>query len=114
MDKIENNCEEFLKSKGLIRKITVQDAIGDLYKSNGCYNCPDCNQKFESGKYGKSVSAYQNVMRAENASVHPNSHRFAKHTDEIVKIAEEEAIKREKHCKVAINPYQAVVRISML
>lgn len=33
-------------------------------------------------------------------------------TDEIVKIAEEEAIKRERHCKVAINPYQAVVRIS--
>ena len=85
-DKIEKNCDEFLKSKGLTRKTTVQDAIGDLYKSNGCYECPDCNQKFESGKYGKSFSAYQTAMRAGNTSVHPNSHRFAKHTDEIVKM----------------------------
>ena len=85
-DKIEKNCEEFLKSKGLTRKTTVQDAIGDLYKSNGCYECPDCNQKFESGKYGKSSSAYQTAMRAGNISLHPNSHRFAKHTEEIVKM----------------------------
>jgi len=85
-EKMESNCEEFLKAKGLKRKITVCEAISDLYKSNGCYACPDCNQRFESGKYGKSVSTYQKVMRSGNVTQHPNSHRFAKHTEDIIKM----------------------------
>lgn len=81
-DKLERGRDAFFKKKGLTRKVSVEQAIGDLLKSNERYKCPDCNQNFESGKYGQISSNYQRFMRAgvEDA---PNSHRFTKHTKEI-------------------------------
>lgn len=75
--------DSFLKSKHLDKCPTIGDAIGDLLRVNGTYDCPDCNQKFLSGEYGEAFSLYQRFMR-KDVTCKPNSHRFAKHTEEIV------------------------------
>lgn len=84
-EKLFNNKNSFFQQKQLTMTPTVEDAIGDLLKSNGCYRCPDCVQNFESGKYGPILSNYQNYMRKnEKQGQAPNSHRFAKHTEQII------------------------------
>lgn len=83
-DKLYNNKKTFLKSKKLKQTNNVYDAISDLLESNGTYKCPDCKQDFKSGKYGEKKSSYQKYMR-RNILKHsnPDSHRFAKHNNEI-------------------------------
>ena len=82
-DKLKNNSSAFLEKKGLKSNSSVEDAIGDLLKSNGRYKCPDCKQDFESGVYGEIQSAYQEFARRDMGALMPNSHRFAKHTKAI-------------------------------
>lgn len=82
-ERLEKNKKEFLKQKDLVETTTVEDAISDLLKSNGCYRCPDCVQNFQNGKYGKITSKYQYYMR-KGQNAQPNSHRFAKHTKNII------------------------------
>lgn len=77
-----DNRDKFIKNKNLPQNPTIADAIGDLLKENGTYNCPDCNQKFLSGHYGEVFSLYQSFMRRD-VNEKPNSHRFAKHTAKI-------------------------------
>lgn len=81
-DELEQARDGFLEKKGIPKKVSVRDAISDLLKSNERYKCPDCNQDFESGKYGSISSAYQEVMRIGVKDA-PNSHRFTKHTKAI-------------------------------
>ena len=85
-DKIEENKKEFLKNKNLECDVTIKDAIGDLLKSYGTYKCPDINRHFLSGQYGECESKYQRFMRKNNAHDRPDSHRFANHTNDIIKL----------------------------
>lgn len=68
----------FLKTKGLNILQTAEDAISDLYQSNGLVTCPD-STNFNSSVYGKAKSKYQKYLRDGIESDIPNSHRFAKH-----------------------------------
>lgn len=83
-NKLRENRAEFFKAKNIDGTVSVQEAISDLLKENGCYPCPDCKQKFESGRYGEINSAYQKLMRQNMGNKQPNSHRFAKHTQAII------------------------------
>lgn len=85
-DKLRENRDAFFSSKKIAGNVTVKDAISDLLKENGCYACPDCKQKFESGKYGDISSKYQALMRQSMEGKQPNSHRFAKHTQTIIEM----------------------------
>jgi DNA (cytosine-5)-methyltransferase 1 len=82
-DKLNGNRNVFFKSKNLKKTSTIEEAIGDLLQEYGTYRCPDCKQNFSSGVYGSITSLYQVFMR-KNANCKPNSHRFAKHTNDIL------------------------------
>jgi DNA (cytosine-5)-methyltransferase 1 len=79
-DALERNRLDFLESKGLKEKVTVQQAIDDLRKAHGEMMCQD-SKRFKSGIYGNANSSYQRFMREgiSNDVKSPNSHRFAKH-----------------------------------
>ncbi len=83
-DRLETNKDSFFKGKGISSTNNVGCAISDLLKDFGVHPCPDCNQKFESGKYGPINSNYQMLMREETQNDYPDSHRFAKHTQAII------------------------------
>jgi DNA (cytosine-5)-methyltransferase 1 len=75
--KLENQKENFLKSKGISDNISLHEAIGDLLKQNGTIQSPD-SKTFKAGKYSIASSSYQKLMRTEKNSI-PDSHRFANH-----------------------------------
>jgi DNA (cytosine-5)-methyltransferase 1 len=78
-EKIENNKEQFLLSKGLTVNTCLEDAISDLLMSNGKVNSPD-SKGFQSGKYIPPQSAYQSFLREGcSDSMIADSHRFANH-----------------------------------
>lgn len=88
-EKLEKNRDEFLSSKGLTAPITISEAIGDLLKSNGTYITPD-SKGFYSGKYGKTESNYQKLMRKDiKAEEIVDSHRYANHNPETIKVFNE-------------------------
>lgn len=81
---LKENKENFLKAKGLKVITPISEAIGDLLKSNGEVDCPDC-KRFKSGVYGKAVSEYETFMRdGVNDDDIPDSHRFANHRENTV------------------------------
>lgn len=82
---LEAKKESFLAHKNLTNQVTIEDAIGDLLKSNGMRVCPD-SHNFKSGKYGEAKSAYQKYMRTGVSGSIPNSHRFAKHKKSTIAI----------------------------
>lgn len=85
------NKKNFLEIKGLKEKTSVKEAIGDLLKENGTVPTPDF-KNYESGVYGEIKSKYQELMRKEIGNTVGNvadSHRFAKHSEETVKINQE-------------------------
>ncbi len=76
----------FLKEKDLKQHVTVYEAIGDLHKSFGQVPSPD-TKNYKAGLYGKNISTYQKLMRKDiNESNPVDSHRFTKHTKNIVEI----------------------------
>lgn len=80
---LADNSFKFLEEKGLHQQTNLQDAISDLFKKNGLKETPEY-PSFLSGIYGKKQSAYQKLMRAGVKNKIADSHRFPKHTDEIV------------------------------
>lgn len=84
-DLLENNRRAFLASKNLTTIVTIQDAIGDLLMANGTEDCPDFSG-FKSGVYGNVTSAYQKYMRTGVSDIIPNSHRFANHKENTIKV----------------------------
>lgn len=74
----------FLRDKGIQDKVTIEQAISDLLKSNGTIESPDM-KGFHAGKYVSDAvqSAYQQLMKNGHAYSIPDSHRFANHTPEI-------------------------------
>lgn len=101
-DLLYNGRKDFLKQKGLSLHVSVGEAIGDLLKSNGVNPTPDF-KNYESGIYGKEKSNYQKLMRKNVGKVEgkiPDSHRFAKHSTETVRMNEEMLLKCPKLKKV--------------
>lgn len=80
---LEENSFDFLKSKGLSKETTLQDAISDLFKKNGLKETPEYHS-FMSGIYGEKNGNYQKLMRKGVKNVLADSHRFPKHSEEII------------------------------
>ena len=81
---LKKNRESFLKGKGITSTVTLREAISDLLRSNGTLPTPD-RKGFLSGRYSnEALSDYERLMRGEYPDEHdvPNSHSFAKHSDE--------------------------------
>lgn len=79
---VREEKENFLRRNGLSCNPTLSDAISDLLESNGVKPTPD-RKGFFSGVYGKTNSELQKFLRKNsNTEKTPNSHSFAKHTDE--------------------------------
>lgn len=76
---LESNRFSFLANVGLKTTNTLEDAISDLLKGNGTWH-KEKSTRFNYGKYSTTESAYQSFMRLRSTSLHPNSHRFANHT----------------------------------
>ncbi len=93
-----SNKKNFLQQKGLKEYVSVREAIGDLLKENGTVPTPDF-KNYESGVYGKIQSSYQKLMRKNIGNVEGNvadSHRFAKHSEETIKMNKEMLLKCPK------------------
>lgn len=81
-NEIENNKQSFLINKGLIINPTLENAISDLLESKGTIESETAN--FRAGVYGEIESEYQKHLRKhQRKDGIVDSHRFAKHTDEI-------------------------------
>lgn len=80
---LEENSFNFLKSRGLKKETTLQDAISDLLKNNGLKETPEF-PSFKSGIYGLKESNYQKLMRKGVKNEIADSHRFPKHSVEII------------------------------
>lgn len=81
---LKENKFDFLRAKGLTTETNLQDAISDLFKTNGLKPTPDF-PNFNSGLYGKEKNSYQKLMREGVEVKIPDSHRFPKHSLEISK-----------------------------
>jgi DNA (cytosine-5)-methyltransferase 1 len=81
--KIAKNKSEFLINKNLTVNTNLQDAISDLLKTSGTEIFSD-NIKFQIGKYSKSSSSYQDLMRLNIENPIADSHRFPNHREDIV------------------------------
>lgn len=80
---LEKNSFDFLKNKGLSKETTLQDAISDLFKNNGLKETPEY-PNFNSGIYGEKNGNYQKLMRKGVKNEIADSHRFPKHSEEII------------------------------
>lgn len=82
--------KDFLHNKGLNEKVSVREAIGDLLRENGTVDTPNF-KNYQSGIYGKVQSDYQKFMRdklKDETGKVADSHRFAKHSPETIKLNE--------------------------
>ena len=87
-EKLDANKATFLKHRGLIAPICVNDAIGDLQRKYGEVQSPD-TPRFNNGVYGPINSAYQKYMRHNITGIDiPNSHRFAQSKPKTVEVFE--------------------------
>ncbi|HEC66552.1 MAG TPA: DNA cytosine methyltransferase [bacterium] len=75
---LAKNKTSFLKVRGLTKTVTTMAAISDLEMKNGTITSPD-SENFMAGKYGRARTNYQKLMRKNNGSGIPDSHRFANH-----------------------------------
>lgn len=82
---LEESRETFLKMNDLTENPNVEDAISDLYRSNGEVDTPD-RKGFHSGLYAKAQTKYQKYLRKDlgKQQTIPNSHSFAHHSNEKV------------------------------
>lgn len=84
-EQIQTQKEAFLINRGIGLTNTLEDAISDLLRINEITS-PDTNS-FMAGLYNPIQSNYQKLLRNEVNSKVPDSHRFAKHSeDTLVKL----------------------------
>lgn len=82
---IEDNKESFLVNKGIGITNNLEDAISDLLKKGQEIVSPE-NESYKAGIYRNPISEYQKLLRKgliEKAL--PDSHRFAKHSQNTMK-----------------------------
>lgn len=120
-----NNCEpssffellvknklHFLAAKGINNhRVTLEEAISDLLKSNGTTSTPD-RKNFRTGLYGKPKSLYQKVMQKGRDGSLPDSHSFANHTTLIASRFEEILIACQNNKNISIKEIQERFNIS--
>jgi len=82
--RLEENKSPFLKKLGITKTVSTKTAISDLEMRNGTIDSPD-SKGFIAGKYGKASTNYQKLMRNNNGSEIPDSHRFANHLPSTIK-----------------------------
>lgn len=82
-EKIQKQKETFLIKKGIGLTNSLEDAISDLLKINEVVS-PD-TKSFTAGLYNPIQSKYQKLLRGEVDSKIPDSHRFAKHSDDTLR-----------------------------
>ncbi len=80
-DLLYGKKEDFIKSKGIKDLNTAWDAISDLEYKKIRHEM----SAFEYGTYSKAKSAYQRLMRKGNEVACPDSHRFARHSEKVVR-----------------------------
>jgi DNA (cytosine-5)-methyltransferase 1 len=80
---LEENSFDFLKRKGLNKSTNLQDAISDLFKGNGLKKTKEY-PNFMFGVYSEKKTNYQILMRKYIRNNIADSHRFPKHSDEII------------------------------
>lgn len=81
-ERLEERKTDFLSSRGLSSKTTVQEALSDLLMRHGVTNTPD-RPNFKSGMYGPIQTKYQALMRKGVDATKPaQSHSFAHHSKE--------------------------------
>ncbi|GAA4811999.1 DNA cytosine methyltransferase [Litoribaculum gwangyangense] len=82
-EKIQKQKETFLIKKGIGLTNSLEDAISDLLKINEVVS-PD-TKSFTAGLYNPIQSKYQKLLRGEVDSKIPDSHRFAKHSEDTLR-----------------------------
>jgi len=82
-EQIKKNRHSFLINKGIGLTNTLEDAISDLLRKKDTTS-PD-TPSFKAGLYNSTKSNYQVLLKGNIQNNIPDSHRFAKHTDETVK-----------------------------
>ncbi len=80
---IQKQKEIFLIKKGIGLTNSLEDAISDLLKINEIVS-PD-TKSFSAGLYNPIQSNYQKLLRGEVDSKIPDSHRFAKHSEDTLR-----------------------------
>ncbi|WP_416867875.1 MAG: DNA cytosine methyltransferase [Imperialibacter sp.] len=83
-NRLKNDREKFLVSKGLSITTSLNEAISDLLYSHGQTESPD-SRGFKAGVYGVAGSGYQKYLRAQNSCEIPDSHRFPNHKELTIK-----------------------------
>ncbi|WP_276349186.1 DNA cytosine methyltransferase [Daejeonella sp. JGW-45] len=78
------NKKQFLSAKDLPQSPKLEDAISDLFKSNGLVPTPDRDKRFFNGKYLNAQSAFQKHLRIGSTGISPNSHSFPNHRKDII------------------------------
>jgi DNA (cytosine-5)-methyltransferase 1 len=81
-EQIQKQKETFLIKKGIELTNSLEDAISDLLKINEVVS-PD-TKSFSAGLYNPIQSNYQKLLRGKVDSKIPDSHRFAKHSEDTV------------------------------
>jgi DNA (cytosine-5)-methyltransferase 1 len=82
-EQILKQKEIFLINKGIGLTNSLEDAISDLLKINEIVS-PD-TKSFSAGLYNPIQSNYQKLLRGEVDSKIPDSHRFAKHSEDTLR-----------------------------
>lgn len=81
-----NNRISFLEKRGLGITQNLKEAISDLLEQNGTVKCPD-SRGFFSSIYSPIENSYQELMRDSISSDNiPDSHRFAHHNSDTIKL----------------------------
>jgi len=93
---------EFLFKKGLRTKVYVGTAISDLERVHGEKPSPD-SEGFMAGVYASPKNNYQRFLRKSYRGKTPDSHRFANHTEETVRIFKKVLKKADPGKKIAIE-----------
>lgn len=82
-EQIKKQKETFLINKGIGLTNSLEDAISDLLKINEVVS-PD-TKSFTAGLYNPIQSKYQKLLRGNVDSKIPDSHRFAKHSEDTLR-----------------------------
>lgn len=84
-DILDKNRTVFLQSRGLSRRVSVEEAIGDLRRIYGEQVLEE-SPRFFCGAYGPVQSNYQEYMRRNIRDELPNSHRFARQKESTIRL----------------------------
>ena len=85
-DLIKSNRYDFIINKGIEINPNLENAISDLLiEQKNLIDSPD-SLNYNTSKYLKPKSKYQKLMRKSFNSNIPDSHRFAKHSENTVKL----------------------------